>query len=185
MNRELWDLMNRILDDEVDPETWQGFAVHLDESPADSAVWDRMREVDRLLRQEPMAAPPAGFAARVMSQVRGQAEAAPRADGFTLAIRLTVIALIGLVVMLGAYFLLTRFIGSVDWKLVEEQARALLVGIDNLLRLVADWAEEYPMLPAIGLASIPLAFAALWLAVYYTPKDRLRELVSRRLTLIQ
>ena len=35
--------------------------------------------------------------------------------------------------------------------------------------------------PAIGLASIPLAFATVWLAVYYTPTRRLRNLASQRM----
>lgn len=182
MNRQDWDLMNRALEGEADPEAWQAFIARLDNAPGDARLWGRMSDLDRLLRQEPMVAPPARFSAQVMAQVRLQAERSEQNNGFLLAIRLTIVALIGLAVILGLVLLLTRLFGPVDPEATLNQARALFASISNLLRLLADWAEEYPMLPAIGLASIPLAFATLWVVIYYTPKDRLQAFVQQRLT---
>ena len=183
MNRDLWDIMNRALDDDIEPETWQAVLAHLDSAPSDAAMWNRMQDVDRLLRREPMAAPPPQFTARVMTLMFAEAMSAQRTDGFLLDIRLTIVALLGVAITLGVYFVCTRLFGPINLEQIVDQARALFIELGNLANLLVEWAEEYPMLPALGLASIPLAFAALWLAVYYTPRDRLRDLVQRRLSL--
>mgnify|MGYP005848522011 CR=1 FL=1 len=177
------ELMNHALDGEIDAEGWRALTAHLRNSPDAAALWEGMQQIDQLLRQQPMAQPPAGFSAHVMEQVRLHAESRQRSNGFALAIYLTILALVGLALTLGAYLALTRLFGPLDPQALIVQASILLSEVGSLLNLLSGWAEEYPMLPAIGQASIPLAIAALWVVVYYLPKDRLRRLSNRRQSL--
>jgi hypothetical protein len=184
LNGRQKDLMNRALDGQENPDEREKLAAWLGNSPADAALWERMLEADRLLHQAPLISPPDGFSARVMARVRPQGEPDWGTDGLVQAVRLAVAALMGVGVLLALRFALISLIGPLpDLDAVWDQLSAWLGELERLLPLLRRLAESYPMLPAMGLSFIPLAFALAWLAAYYMPRDRLRRAVMSYLPL--
>ncbi len=180
------DIINRILDASPGPEDWAALNALLDASPDDALLWDGVRDVDRMLRQAPMLAPSSGFVVRVMERVEAEAVVNNQEDdsvSLVMTMRLVVLTLVGVVVMSLLRFAFTRFFGPLP-TLDEVLAHIghLIGSIIDVIKLISGFIARFPMLPAIGLAAVPLAFATTWLVVYYTPRDQLRRVAVRYLT---
>jgi hypothetical protein len=168
------DLINRALDGEIDAVEHAVLTEILDSSPADAALWERMRTVDRTLRQAPMVSPPLGFAAKVMAQVHTMETPQPKpaSRGVLLAWRLMTMASIAIVLLLFARTALVELIGSTPT--LGELGLALgdlANGFIKVLEWLVDFVTRYPELPAILFAAISLGSAIVWLAAYYAPKE--------------
>ncbi len=170
------DLVNRALDGELTPEEHRQLEAML------GTLWESMQEVDDLLRQQPAASPPPGFAARVMAEV--QAAPPPRrpAEKNTLSVPLilTLIAITGAAALTLVRAALIQLLGpTAELDELIAQLGALLNGFVDIIEWLVAFAARFPMVPAIVLASVPLAFALVWLVVYYTPKAPLRRMAAR------
>ncbi|MBN1285087.1 MAG: hypothetical protein JXB47_06800 [Anaerolineae bacterium] len=173
------DIINRMLDGEATPEEAAMLGTIL-AAPADRALWEAMQDVDRLLRTAPTASPPPGFTARVMAQIYAgapvQAKAASTPNGMTLAGRLALVALAGVGVLLLVRLAVGQLIGPLpSLEELSMTVSYIVNGFIDVIEWLFDYVGRYPALPAIGLASIPLAFAVTWLVVYYTPKEPFRR----------
>jgi hypothetical protein len=181
MNDYPYEVMNRILDGEAGAQDHAALTDWLRADPDHLRAWTRMEEVHHLFRQAPMTQPSAHFSTRVMAQVRREGQ--PQSQGeLPLVLRMAIVALVGAAILLAIRILLPAVIGPLPelddiLALLDNVWASLGQAVDALLGL----ARTYPVLPALGAASIPLGFAVLWLAVYYTPTDRLRSSVTRRL----
>jgi hypothetical protein len=168
------DLINRALDGEIDAAEHAVLTDILDSSPADAALWERMRAVDHTLRQAPMVKPPIDFAAQVMAQVHamGTPQPKPTSGGALLAWRLMTAASIAIVLLLFSTRALVELIGPMPS--LEEIGVALgdlAGGLITMLEWLVDFVARYPELPAILFAALSLGSAIVWLAAYYAPKE--------------
>jgi hypothetical protein len=67
--RAVLHVMNRALDGDLSPSAWASLSAHLGASGQDSALWNNMQQVDRLLGSEPMAQAPVDFCATLMATI--------------------------------------------------------------------------------------------------------------------
>jgi hypothetical protein len=168
------DLINRALDGEIDAAEHAVLTDILDSSPADAALWERMRTVDHTLRQAPMVKPPVNFAAQVMAQVHTMETPQPKSasGGALLAWRLMTGASIAVVMLLFSSRALIELVGPMPS--LEEIGVALgdlVGGLIKVLEWLVDFVVRYPELPAILFAALSLGSAIVWLAAYYAPKE--------------
>lgn len=172
------DIINRVLDGEADAQDKAKLDTILT-TPDDLALWDAMQDADRLMRTASMAEPSPDFAARVMAQVYAAetpAQQHEESNGFRLGWRLAVLVLVGLGILVLGRFAFTQLIGPLPT--IEDLSMTVnyvVNGVIDIIEWLFGYVARYPALPAIGLASIPLAFAVTWLVVYYTPKEPLRR----------
>src|SRR2546430_153712 len=62
-------IMNHALDGDLPPSARASLDAHLGASGQDSALWNSMQRVDRLLGAEPMAQAPVDFCATLMASI--------------------------------------------------------------------------------------------------------------------
>lgn len=178
------DRMNRAVDDLLSGAELADFQAFLEIEQEQAVLYDRLREVDILLRQPPMAAPAPDFSAKVMARIEaGEYKAyAPRARAarilswllvlgvfvlipvlIVLAIALPVMAQPG--VFMGVF---QQFVGSLGT--VSGWMQSILTFLGNLI-------AAYPMAPALSLTIIPIVMVWAWLVWYLQQQNKAETFV--------
>jgi anti-sigma factor RsiW len=161
-------LMQEALDKNLPAEELHQLYAQMDQSPADAAEFQRLKQVDRMLKGAPMERAPQALALKIMARLAEglQPEQLRRSSGLALALGLALVALI-----------LTPLLAILGWMIISLISSAAALGtligqvinllavlmnsLDALVRGAQEMLRAYPEAPVlIGL--IPLAL--FWLA---------------------
>lgn len=166
-------LMQEALDQSISAENQQELLSHLQRNPQDAAQFDRLREVDKLLRNAPMERAPKRMAMNIMARLaetvmRGQLS---RISGLALALGLALATLVTLPVLLLAGWLILSAVGSAaTLTTIIQQVVGLLslviAALEIFTRQMQTLLVANPAVPAVIVPIIPLT---LWWLLRFTP----------------
>jgi len=159
--------MQEALDKNLPAEALNDLYAQMDRSPADAAEFQRLKQVDRMLKAAPLERAPQALALKIMARLAEglQPEQLRCSSGLALALGLAMVTLIltPLLAILG-WMILTLIssaaaLGTLIGQVVNLLA-VLMNSLDALVRGAQDMLKAYPEAPVlIGL--IPLAL--FWL----------------------
>lgn len=161
-------LMQEALDDALTSENLQELYARLDQDAADSAEFNRLRQVDRLLRSAPFERAPQTLALKIMARLAEglNPQQLARSSGLALALGLALVTLMLLPLMAGVGWLLLNTVGNAAaLSAAVAQVVGLLAAVMNTLESMVKGAqamlETYPEVPLVMLTTIPIA--VFWL----------------------
>jgi hypothetical protein len=161
-------LMQEALDDALTSESLQELYSRLDQDAAESAEFNRLRQVDRLLRAAPFERAPQTLALKIMARLAEglNPQQLARSSGLALALGLALVTLMLLPLMAGVGWLLLNTVGNAAaLNTVIGQIVGLLAAVMNTLESMVKGAqamlETYPEVPLVMLTTIPIAM--FWL----------------------
>lgn len=161
-------LMQEALDKNLAAEELNALYAQIDQSPADAAEFNRLKQVDRMLRAAPFERTPQGLALKIMARLAEgmQPEQMTRASGLALALGLALIALLLTPLLAGIGWLILNLVGSAGAlaTLIDQVANLLAVvmsALDGLVRNAQAMLQTYPEAPALMLTLIPVGL--FWL----------------------
>lgn len=161
-------LMQEALDKNLPAEALSELYAQIDQSPADSAEFNRLRQVDRLLRTAPYERAPQGLALKIMARLAEglQPENLTRSSGLALALGLALAALVmtPLLAAIGWLIMNTLSSASALGAVIGQIVSLLALVMTSLNHLVQDaqqMLQSYPEAPALVITLIPIAL--FWL----------------------
>lgn len=161
-------LMQEALDNSLTPDGLQELYERIDQDPAESAEFHRLRSVDRLLRAAPFERAPQTLALKIMARLAEglNTQNLTRSSGLALALGLALVTLTLLPLMAGIGWLILNTVGNAAaLSALITQMSGLLAALANTLQAVVKGAqavlETYPELPVVMLTTIPIA--VFWL----------------------
>lgn len=162
-------LMQEALDKNLNAQERSELYSRMDQSPAETAEFQRLRQVDRSLRNAPMEHAPQGLAFKIMSRIAEglQPEQLRRSSGLALAVGLALVALVVLPVLVVLAVAVLGVITSASalGTLITQVAHLLGLLVSALTGLVSgaqNMLRAYPEAPVLMLTLIPIPL--LWLA---------------------
>jgi anti-sigma factor RsiW len=178
-------LMQEALDDALSPRATAELQRALDADPEHQDEYERLRQVDRLLKTAPLEAAPQALAMRILARLAEgvQDMARSRIGGLALAVALGLVTALLLPLLIGLGLLLINTLtnasaltGVIAW------AAGALGALTGLLISLARGAHEilsaYPEVP-LALTLIPLG--GLWLLRVRAAEQRERKARGDRL----
>jgi anti-sigma factor RsiW len=166
--------MQEALDKNLPAEELHQLYAQMDQSPADAAEFQRLKQVDRMLKSAPMERAPQALALKIMARLaEGMSEQLRRSSGLALALGLALVALLltPLLMLLGWLILSVISSATALGTLISQVVNLLAVLMNSLAALVQgaqNMLKAYPEAPVlVGL--IPLAL--FWL-VRFTWQNR-------------
>src|SRR5262249_39102457 len=130
--------MQEALDKNLPAEELHDLYAHMDQSPDAAAEFQRLKQVDRMLKSAPYERVPQGLALRIMARLAEglQPEQLRRSSGVALAVGLALITLI-----------LTPLLAVLGWLIVSAITSAAVLGsligqVVNLLGLLLNSLTE-------------------------------------------
>ncbi len=162
-------LMQEALDKNLSSQERNDLYSQMDQSPSDAAEFQRLKQIDRTLRNAPQERAPQGLALKVMMRIAEglQPEQLRRSSGLALALGLALVTLVVLpllvVLSLAVVSLITSAtaLGGLLTQLVH--LLGLLVNsFGGLVRGAQEMLRAYPEAPVLMLTLIPIPL--LWLA---------------------
>jgi len=173
-------LMQRTLDEALSPEALAELRAHLDTNPSDSVEFQRLRQVDRMLRTAPHERAPQRLAEAIMARLAEAVSARqmPRVSGLALALGLALTAAAMMPVLLATGWLLLTTLGSAELLAAAlQQATALMVlGIalaEQMVTAVQTLLAANTEAVLLLLAAVPLSL--LWL-MRFAPRLRAQRI---------
>ncbi len=162
-------LMQEALDKNLPAEALNELYAQIDQSSADTDEFNRLKQVDRMLRAAPYQRAPQGLALKIMARLAEglQPENFTRSSGLALALGLAVIALVLTPLLAGIGWLILNVIGNASAlsSLIAQVVSVMalvLNSLDSLVRNAQEMLQTYPEVPALMLTLIPIG--AFWLA---------------------
>lgn len=169
-------LMQEALDENLTAEKRAELFAHLEQDLRDAEVFDRLKQVDRLLRAAPHERAPQRLAASIMAKLAENLnpQQLSRISGLALALGLAVVAAVMMPLLVAAGWLVLSAIGSsAALSAAAAQMVTLLSVALNLLETLVQEIQAFiaanPGLPALMLLLIPLSLFWLW---RYLPRNR-------------
>lgn len=178
------DRINRAIDDLLTNAELADFQAFLEADQEQAALYDRLRDVDLLLRQPPVAAPAPDFSAKVMARIAAgeYRQYTPHASlqrvfswlavmGVFVLIPALIILAIALPVMAqpGVFMgIFQQFVGSLG---------AVSAWVQGVLTFLKDLIAAYPMAPALSLTIIPVVMLWAWLVWYLQQRNTSETIV--------
>ncbi len=158
-------LMQEALDESLTPEARRELFEQLDQDADASAQFNRLRQVDQVLKTAPFEHAPARLALAIMARLAEAAEHLPRSSGLALALALALVTLLVLPLMIAAGWLVLAALGSAAaLSSALQQVVTLLAMVLGVLKVFVERAQELvassPQSSAL-LALIPLALYGL------------------------
>lgn len=161
-------LMQEALDNSLSPEGLQELRTRLDHDAIESAEFNRLRQVDRLLRAAPFERAPHTLALKIIARLAEglDPQQLTRSSGLALALGLALVTLALLPLMASIGWLILNTLGNAAaLSAVIVQIAGLLTALISMLQGVVAGAqsllETYPELPVVVLTTIPIA--VFWL----------------------
>ncbi len=155
-------LMQESLDERLDVEARQELYGHLDANPSDADAYQRLREVDKVLRGAPYARAPRSLALSIFARLAEGLGPQPLShiSGLAVALALAAVTLLLVPILIGLGVLFLSLIGSVAAlnALIQTVAALLSLvyaGIENLARGAQTALTANPQLPTLMLALVP------------------------------
>ena len=162
-------LMQEALDESLPQDARQELYEELDTDPVSAAEYQRLRQVDRLLRTAPFEHAPKTLALSIMARLAEglKQQQLSHLSGLALAMALSIVTLVLVPLLMGAAWLFLNAIGSAEalTGLMHTLVRLLtllLTGIDSLVDGAQMLLKTYPEMPALMLAIVPVMLT--WLA---------------------
>ncbi|MCC6802229.1 MAG: hypothetical protein IT319_05030 [Anaerolineae bacterium] len=160
--------MQEALDKNLPAEELSELYAQIDQSPADAAEFQRLKQVDRMLRAAPFERAPQGLALRIMARLAEglQPEQLRRSSGLALALGLALVTLVLTPLLAALGLLILNVITSATAlnTLIEQVINLLAVvlnSLDSVVQGAQDVLKAYPEAPVLMLTLIPVAL--LWL----------------------
>lgn len=157
-------LMHEALDDELTPESLDELYAGLDADPQGATVFERLRHVDRLLKEAPFEGAPQTLALRVLAKIAElQPEQLRRGAGLLLALSISLVALLLLPLMSVLGWMLIHALSNPAAAIgaVIGALSSLAVGLVALIQSAQAALQASPLLPAALAALIPAGYLAL------------------------
>jgi hypothetical protein len=155
-------LMQESLDERLSAESRQELYGHLDANPSDADAYQRLREVDKVLRSAPNERAPKTLALSIFARLAEGLGPQPLShiSGLAVAAALAAITLLLIPILLGLGLLFLSLIGSVAALNALIQTIAALLSlvyaaIENLARSAQTAVAANPQIPALMLALVP------------------------------
>ncbi len=155
-------LMQESLDERLSVESRQELYGHLDANPADADSYQRLREVDRVLRAAPYERAPKTLALSILARLAEGLGPQPLShiSGLAVALALAAVTLLLVPLLVGLGILFLSLIGSVAAlnALIQTVAALLSLvyaGIENLARSAQAMLAANPQIPTLILALVP------------------------------
>jgi hypothetical protein len=150
--------MQEALDDQLAPEALDALYTGLDVDPQGATTFERLRAVDRVLKEAPFEGAPQTLALRVLAKIAElQPEQLRRGAGLLLALGIGVAAL-----------LLLPLMGALGWLLINVLSNpaaavsavigvlsALVGGLIGLMQNAGAALQTSPLIPAALVALVP------------------------------
>ena len=160
-------LMQEALDKNLPAETLNELYAQMDQSPADAAEFQRLKQVDRMLKAAPMERAPQALALKIMARLAEglHPEQLRRSSGLALALGLALVALIltPLLVILGWMIISIISSAAALGALITQVVNLLALmmnSLDALVRGAQDTLKAYPEAPVL-ISLIPISL--FWL----------------------
>jgi hypothetical protein len=180
--------MQEALDETLAPDALRELQARLDAAPDDAQTFNRLKQVDRLLRNAPMERAPHSLAVNIMAKLAEGLQARAkqnRISGLALGIALALLAAVLMPILIGFGWLIMSVLsspaalGSVLSSLANVIA-TVTAAFDNLVTSAQQMVETYPEAPALVAAIIPVSL--FWLvrtARHHRATERQRSAESR------
>jgi len=173
-NEQQKRLMQEALDASLSPEVQHELLTQL--NPADTAEFDRLKQVDRMLRTAPFEHAPERLALNIMARLAQglRPQNLSRASGLALALGLALVTVVMVPLLAAAGWLFLSAMGSatalnVLLERVVGLVTVVISGIELLVRAAQDFLQAYPETPALVVTLIPVTL--FWL-IRYTMQKR-------------
>ncbi|HML20854.1 MAG TPA: hypothetical protein PKD09_04350 [Aggregatilinea sp.] len=173
--------MNQALDQALSESEFESLQEQLATSRDNSEQWQRMQQVDQLLRTTPLVGPSSGFAARVIAAIERLRldELADRQISVGVALGLMAAALLTIPFLSVALIVLVSTLSSPSTvtALFQGVTSGTSYAIDlvvDLIRVMRDLATDTPMVPALLTTMIPLGMVWAWLLWYLSGRTRVK-----------
>lgn len=159
-------LMQEALDESLSPEARRALFEQLDEDVDAAAQFNRLRQVDHILKTAPLEHAPARLALAIMARLAElKAEHLPGVSGLALALALALVTLLMLPLLVAAGWLVLAALGSAAvLSTALQQVVTLLALVLGVLKVFVERAQELlaasPQSSAL-LALIPIALFGL------------------------
>ncbi|NWF70508.1 MAG: hypothetical protein HXY40_15575 [Chloroflexi bacterium] len=165
-------LMQEALDENLAPEERQRLLERLDQSPQESAEFNRLRQVDTILKTAPFERAPKRLALAIMARLAEGVKRHTGVSGLALALGLALVTLVAMPLLLTAGWLALNVLASA--ALLSDilgQLVNLLTAIVGLLQVFVREAQTLvsanPQAPALAGALVGLAVAGIAGYAYY------------------
>jgi anti-sigma factor RsiW len=161
-------LMHAALDEELTLEAQQQLTRQLEGDPQGAEEYDRLKQVDRLLRTAPMQHAPENLALKIMARLAQGLTQQPMTQtmGLALALGLSLMTLL-LLPLLAAmgYLILTALSDAAAMNGVIQRLLDVVGLLLNALRQLVEFSQEmiseYPQIAMLLLTLIPVALGGL------------------------
>lgn len=169
-------LMQEALDDNLSPEALTELHDQLNQDAKTAENFDRLKQVDRMLKTAPHERAPHHLALKIMQRLAEsiKPEHLTRLSGLALAVSLSLVALLVMPLLVGIGWLLLTVIGSAAAlnSLIQQVVGLLAVGIGILewfVQQVQVFIDANPEVPIVMVSLIPISL--VWL-LRFAPRDR-------------
>jgi ferric-dicitrate binding protein FerR (iron transport regulator) len=158
--------MQEALDESLSPEARRALFDQLDQDADAAAQFNRLRQVDQILKNAPFEHAPARLALAIMARLAElKAEHLPGTSGLALALALALVTLLALPLLMAAGWLVLAALGSAAaLSAALQQIVMLLALVLGVLKVLVAGAQEWlassPQSSAL-LALIPIALYGL------------------------
>lgn len=173
-------LMQETLDEDINSEALAELRAHLDTSPSDSEEFQRLRQVDRMLRAAPHERAPQRLAEAIMARLAEAVSARqmPRVSGLALALGLALAAAAMMPVLLATGWLLLTTLGSAELLAAALQQAAALMALgialaEQMVAAVQTLLAANTEAVLLLIAAVPLSL--LWL-LRFAPRLRAQRI---------
>jgi anti-sigma factor RsiW len=161
-------LMQEALDDNLNPERLSELREQIDRDNQAASEYQRLRQVDHMLRTAPHERAPRELAARIMTRLAQviRPQQLSRLSGLALALSLSLVALVMMPLLIGLAWLVLSVIGSAAGlnSLLQQVVNLLALGIASLelfVQQVQNFVATNPEVPLVLIGLIPIS--VFWL----------------------
>jgi anti-sigma factor RsiW len=169
-------LMQEALDENLSSEARTEFYSHLSQDARDAAAFDRLKQVDHMLRSAPHERAPHRLAMSIMARLAEtmSPQQLSRISGLALALGLSLVAGMMIPLLVAAGWLLLGAFGSAGalTTAIRTIVSILAVGIallEAVIRQIQDFLSSHPELPVLMISLIPVSL--FWL-LRFVPRNR-------------
>lgn len=169
-------LMQEALDENLSPEARTELYSHLSQDARDAAAFDRLKQVDHMLRSAPHERAPHRLAMSIMARLAEtmSPQQLSRISGLALALGLSLVAAIIMPLLAAAVWLLLGAFGSAGalTTAIRYIVSILAVSIallEAIIHEIQTFLSTHPEVPLLMISLIPVSL--FWL-LRYVPRNR-------------
>ncbi len=169
-------LMQEALDENLSSEARTELYSHLNQDARDAAAFDRLKQVDHMLRNAPHERAPHRLAMSIMARLAEtmSPQQLSRISGLALALGLSLVAGIMIPLLVAAGWLLLGALGSAGALTTAIRTIVSLLAVaiallEAVIRQIQEFLSAHPELPILMISLIPVSL--FWL-LRFVPRNR-------------